>query len=341
MCITLNKLEQAEDLVNVAKTIKTETVNINTWCNQGMLALKKSEPDYVEVERAAFRMIELKMERSKVPCIRSRVDFAYWLSEADRTVSARKESFKIFSECYKEVKENQRNETERKCSGMEEYVGFHYLKFMVRYIKSPEMKGHSASQRLRLCDTLDTIKDLLITLLRSRTKTFLGDMWVWLAELQLDRRIPRDNLKSCLDHFEEEAHELKLSYDQDSQIDAEGCLNRAINLNDKIKKDVKLLARIAKNCLLVAREQEVVTERRSWLQHALSKSEQWMKENHWVHMCASTCASAKLGLWAIKFYERHPAIVVKHFKDFSSGKTDMMQKFCNRSITKLLLKMLL
>lgn len=228
-CILYKEFNRAERLSDSA--IKLDGEHPHTWCNRGVLAMKRDPPRMKDAEKAAFKVLELIAEKPLLSKLKTKIDYAYYLAEVLRTEESRDRSCEIFEECAKEVTTHPK---------MPEYLSYVYAKILIRQIRSLDKYDKPQSWMVQ---KLEKVIEQLIILNRSSNEEDQAYMSLWLAELQSSKIHPI-SLCGPLRIFSSETGIVK--------TDLESCVHHAMNLDSKHQHERKIRARIARMCLDIA-----------------------------------------------------------------------------------------
>lgn len=298
MCLMYEDVVTAKDLVALA--VAEDGDNLHTWCNKGVLALKQDPLDMEEAERSALHILELITgKRATLLVVRAKIDFAYWLAETLRSEKDRDRSYRMFESC---------EEQARSYFELQNHYSYMYMITLLRQVRSLQRFGKPEEWFTR---RLNAAVDQLVVLSRSNKEEYRIDTWTWLAELQCIRMKP-EYIRAALKRFCAATHL--------ERIDLRVCIDKVLQQVRNSSHGKKLPCRLGKICLDGAyRCLANMEERRYWLKMALKLSEEWIEDNYWVFMCASTSAQSLILIWAMEFYSFNQDLVRTEYSLFYPG----------------------
>ena len=238
--------------------------------------------------------------------ITTKIDYAYWIAEAERSEDARNTSCGIFEACLLES---------RNCSESDDLralCAHFYVKILIRMMRDDKDKKRRKSWYEQM---ILTVVHLFLILANADRKLYLGDLWLWIAELQC--HFIRNNAADQLDHG------LALLQQNKPQLfvnlEPENCLQQAIRQRDNYDYDIKFLMRIAKNCTEVAFHTKDRKQRRFWYSEAYKLSEECEGHNdNTFLMCLTTSIKARIAVWAMDYYAKSKNKVLNCYR-FRTG----------------------
>ena len=290
-CIEKGDFEKARALIEAALAVDSRS--IHTYVNIGRLHVKLQP--YVrstssDLEQIAQMLLELQSNPEAQ--LLAKMECAYWLAEASRSEEDRFKCCQLMKECISEMK------TIREGTDIENLCRTLYMKVLIRWVRSAESSLHRYDKE-NLGDKINMAIDQLIHLSESDSEGFYcREMLIWLAEIQ------KSKIEKFLQPYLCEGLE-RFRLQTNMSTDIEHCLNQAMGFSEKYPTDYKFKARLGFNCLEVAYRQSDLSERRKWLEQAISYCTKDLPGEDWIFMNSSTIAAASTNLWAISYYTRH------------------------------------
>ena len=324
-CLLKDDREKAKKLIDRAIEIAPD--DVHTWCNKGKYALLEDGlENRREAKTAGFRVLDLLTDKFCGPRVKAKIDYAYFIVEANREEKDRKESVKIFEECLSELEPF----SDPAMVELKAYCSYLFTKTLMRSLKSDKrFKATSDENRDVLHKTLDQIILLDNFAKATESPEYAADMWLWLAEFQF-LRVPNDFITAELEEFKQ-----RTGY---QDIKPEVCLTNSteIAVHNEGKVECKTRVHIARNFLKVAYDEYQKERRLYFLQRAHDDCEWWLKKYYWTFECANTCAQALWCQWITEIYFQHKALVKETFSRVKGGRSAIRkymyycrQRFCS------------
>ena len=299
-CLLKNDITKAEGFIRQA--VQVDENSLHTWCNKGVLEIAKGDDD--NAKKAAFKVLELMADDTAACQLLAKIDFAYRKAETLRTEKARENCCEIMTKSLQEASNTKE---------VLEYLSYNFVKILVRQLRSDDKRDKPNSW---VKDKLSLIEEQLAVLYNS--SDYEVDAWLWLSELHA-ANAHQELFNGMLQSFSSKVEQKNIS--------REKCVNKAVELDRmSSNKQRKITPRIAKSCLDCAYhcddepKPSNPKEQLHWFQQAVDLSTEWMENNCWLFMCASTAAHSLLRIWAIKFYEDNEKLVNRQYLSFYKKK---------------------
>lgn len=310
-CLLMNDTAKAKELIDRAIEIVPD--DVHTWCNKGKYALLMGDQDrenHREAKNAAFQVIDLLTSKTNLPRIKAKIEYAYFIAEANRGVKDREESIRIFQECMMDLEPY----TERTMVSLKAYCSYHYAKTLVRTLKSDDRYNKSSeSIRDMLHYAFDQIALLDEWAKATDSEEYTADMWLWLAEVQF-LHLGGDSQKKEVEEFKQ-----RTGYEN---IEPETCLEKATEIaeNNEERVEGKIRVHIARNVLKLAYDNYDKERRLYFLNKAQQDCEWWIENYYWTFESANTSAQALWQQWCTEIYFECNDLVKETFVNVRGGR---------------------
>ena len=305
ICIIQGDLEQAARRITELTRSEIYDDHVHTICNQGLLMIRRESDPETALDLAQKAIALLVKDKSRII---SKIDYAYWIAEAERSEDARNTSCGIFEACLLES---------LNCLELDELralCAYFYVKILIRMIRDDKDRNCHKSWYEQM---IFTVVHLFLILANADQKLYLGDLWLWIAELQCHfvRNNAAYQLNLGLARLQQNEPQLFVN------LEPENCLQQAIALRANYDYDIKFLMRIAKNCTEVAFHSKDRKQRRFWYWKAYKLSEECEGHNdNTFLMCLTTSIKARIAVWVMDYYARSKNKVLSCYR-FRTGES--------------------
>lgn len=299
------------------ESLQIDPNSLHAWSNRGSILICDGHRTDRELEDIAHRVLQLQVERGKQHFL-SIIDYAYGFAETNRSDANRKKGCKMFDDAFKQVQ------------GLEDivylssYCDYFHAKILIRRAQDTFSEQKLEGENLR--KVIEDAIDCLIRVAIHNVDEFMGDLWIWLAELQgksICERIERDqgkeHVQSLLSKFQRE-----VGQDEDIGVDVASCLQQAQMIAEELHHEPKFLLRIGKLYLQQARESTRKQEIEKFFKEARDISVPYIFNEKPIFMGVTNYVPAVLGLWAMQYTcqrkgERRRGVITDYEK--MTGKT--------------------
>ena len=292
------------------ESLQIDPNSLHGWSNRGSLLIRQGHHTDRQLEDIAHRVLQLQVEQGKQHFL-SVVDYAYSLAETNRSDATRAECCEVFTKAFRQVQNLD------DVIYLRSYCDYFHAKILIRRAQdtfsSDKPLGGTALKRV-----IENAIDCLIRVADHEVDEFMGDLWLWLAELQkasIWKRLPDENgkeqLNSLLGKFERE-----VGKDEMIKIDVAHCLHKAEILAGMFDYESKFLLRIGKLYLQLAHESNNQQEKEKCFKKTCELSKLHATADVPIFMAVTNYVPAIMGLWGMQCVSQQPKVASKIFADY-------------------------